>query len=581
MPKGVACVKFRARSLYQPRHMATRAAARACHLAAEGNLAALRALPLAALRELDAYGSQAVHWAASCGQLETLAWLVETAGEDPESVGLTTARAKKRRPLHWAARNGRLACVQYLVESARVDPDPRDRQSVSPFQLAVWQNEFAVAKYLVEEAGVDVTQLNSFDCGAQHWLGTAPRERAGVDGEALLPLAVWLKEKGCDMHAAQRQGHRPLHKAAWGGQMALCKWLRDSCAAVDDSQDHGGNYAADVAEMGGHGKLAEWLRAECSGARARSLALLGLPAETTDPSIIRAAFMSLARSCHPDRLQRLEATGGMVEAVEAVSAEGGCCSAARAAAAAGSAAVDFETIRAAYEHLTIGGGRGNQSNPTHSLHKMLRATSSSSGTGGITMGNGATASSASAAASSSSDGLNGGDGSGGGGGDASEAALCFRAQLAAVAHEYGTTGIPLPSLRKKFLEVWGKQVPTPSALGLPPKTSLRRLVEHFGDAVRVVDGDEPAAPPRSVALLSRATVLGEEEERGGEAADAAADASADDEVDLSDGPPSPTQQPQPPDGGGNTRMAAAAGHPLNSPSSLHHYVLWMGRRPSI
>ena len=46
-------------------------------------------------------------------------------------------------------------------------------------------------------------------------------------------------------------------------------------------------------------------------------------------------------------------------------------------------------------------------------------------------------------------------------------------------------------------------------------------------------------------------------ERGGEAADAAADASADDEVELSDGPPSPTQQPQPPDGGGNTRMAAA------------------------
>ena len=265
MPKGVACVKFRARSLYQPRHMATRAAARACHLAAEGNLAALRALPLAALRELDAYGSQAIHWAASCGQLETLAWLVETAGEDPESVGLTTARAKKRRPLHWAARNGRLACVQYLVESARVDPDPRDRQSVSPFQLAVWQNEFAVAKYLVEEAGVDVTQLNSFDCGAQHWLGTAPRERAGVDGEALLPLAAWLKEKGCDMHAAQRQGHKPLHKAAWGGQMALCKWLRDACAAVDDSQDHGGNYAADVAEMGAM-VAAEWIRAECSGA---------------------------------------------------------------------------------------------------------------------------------------------------------------------------------------------------------------------------------------------------------------------------------------------------------------------------
>ena len=40
--------------------------------------------------------------------------------------------------------------------------------------------------------------------------------------------------------------------------------------------DQGGNFAADVAEMGGHAELAAWLRAECSGARARSLAALGL-----------------------------------------------------------------------------------------------------------------------------------------------------------------------------------------------------------------------------------------------------------------------------------------------------------------
>ena len=83
-------------------------------------------------------------WSQEFVQGDAISWLVETAGEDPESVGLTTARAKKRRPLHWAARNGRLACVQYLVESARVDPDPRDRQSVSPFQLAVWQNETSI-----------------------------------------------------------------------------------------------------------------------------------------------------------------------------------------------------------------------------------------------------------------------------------------------------------------------------------------------------------------------------------------------------------------------------------------------------
>ena len=49
--------------------------------------------------------------------------------------------------------------------------------------------------------------------------------------------------------------------------------------------DQGGNFAADVAEMGGHAELAAWLRAECSGARARSLAALGLT-EPADSELI-------------------------------------------------------------------------------------------------------------------------------------------------------------------------------------------------------------------------------------------------------------------------------------------------------
>ena len=57
-------------------------------------------------------------------------------------------------------------------------------------------------------------------------------------------------------------------------RLRLCRWLRDECGLLDDAQDRGGNYAADVADMGGHVALAAWLRAEGSGARARSLAVL-------------------------------------------------------------------------------------------------------------------------------------------------------------------------------------------------------------------------------------------------------------------------------------------------------------------
>jgi hypothetical protein len=30
-----------------------------------------------------------------------------------------------------------------------------------------------------------------------------------------------------DFAQAQVQGHTPLHKAAYGGQIALCRWLRE------------------------------------------------------------------------------------------------------------------------------------------------------------------------------------------------------------------------------------------------------------------------------------------------------------------------------------------------------------------
>eukprot|EP00966_Prymnesium_polylepis_P048844 1130458-Prymnesium_polylepis.1 len=133
----------------------------ACDLAAEGNIAGLAALPPSSLHEFDPYGSQPIHWAASCGRLKALEWLV-AAGADPESQGLINKRAKRRRPLHWAARNGQLSVVKFLVGRVGVDADPRDKQSVSPFQLAVWQNWLDVARFLVDEAGV----VSSGDFGA-------------------------------------------------------------------------------------------------------------------------------------------------------------------------------------------------------------------------------------------------------------------------------------------------------------------------------------------------------------------------------------------------------------------------------
>jgi 2-polyprenyl-6-methoxyphenol hydroxylase-like FAD-dependent oxidoreductase len=237
-------------------------------------------------------------------------------------------------------------------------------------------------------------------------------------------------------HAVQRQGHTPLHKAAWGGHIALCRWLRDECGAVDDVQDLGGNYAADEADMGGHVELAAWLRDECSGARARSCTILGLAPNTTDLAVIRGAYLELSRKLHPDRVaatgppararevrpsdgagavagearekQNGSAAGGSRETkkeftaveggpqctdfifVAACEKEGNCganCGAWRAdetrkdfrAGDTGVHSYDFTAVAAAYDHLTRLGGRGSQANPTHSLRRMLQATGGSDG----------------------------------------------------------------------------------------------------------------------------------------------------------------------------------------------------------
>ena len=74
----------------------------ASELAAAGDVDGLRALPMAALMELDAKGSAPVHWAASCGHLEALAYLIEQGGCDAESEGLISTRSKRRRPLQQA-----------------------------------------------------------------------------------------------------------------------------------------------------------------------------------------------------------------------------------------------------------------------------------------------------------------------------------------------------------------------------------------------------------------------------------------------------------------------------------------------
>lgn len=381
-------------------------------------------------------GCTALHWAAGANQVAVVRYLVQERGVNINIAA--TKKAKGRTPLHYACRNGCLEAVQILVDELGASVDIRAKHSVSPFQLAVWQNHLPICQFLVQEQGVDPAQLNDFDCGAVHWIGLCPSKLADgpyCEGELLLPMAQWLTTlQGIDFTKQQRQGHSALHKAAWGGHVALLRWLRDEIGLSDDSQDFAGNFAADLADMANderHDKVAQFLRRECSSARAESCAILGVSMESTDDEI-RKAYLAKAKQLHPDRLVDESSEGS-----------------------------DFDKARKAYEHLTKESGIGKQSNPAHSLKLMLEVSACGEEKREL------------------------------------EEEDFFRARLTAVLLEYGDKGLDLSNVRRKWNQVWpGTSCPWESeVLAEGQKKRKGVLVDyirkHASDIVDIKQQDGP------------------------------------------------------------------------------------------
>jgi len=294
---------------------------------------------------------------------------------------------------------------------------------------------------------VDPTQVNEFDCGAVHWIGICPQTRCtDATGADLLPLAIWLaKQPGIDFYKRQRQGHTPMHKAAWGGHLALLRYLRDEHGLLDDIQDYAGNYAADLADMANterHAKAALFLRQECNSSRAQSCAVLGLPVHSTMQDI-RRAYLNKAREVHPDRQRHNAETN------------------------------HFDKIRKAYEHLTKEGGNGKQSNPSHSLHLMLELTKSSGSNDLQTEG----------ADDDDND--------------------FFKARLLAVLLEYGDKGLDLSNVKKKWNQVW-PDVPFPDENQVSGQKKRGGLLEYIRQkADGVVDIECPQNGIGSIRVIPK------------------------------------------------------------------------------
>jgi ankyrin repeat protein len=188
----------------------------ACTAARVGDCEALLRLADAGrLRERDAHGCCAAHWAAGGGHVASLQSILSC---DRFAAGAECARG--RTPLHWAARNGQLSVVQLLVCDHGADPGRGSLDGTTPLHLAAWQGHAEVLLWLAARGGLCAARrVNHFGCDAGHW--------AAMGGDAALPTlrALEALDGGWDWQAVNGAGHTPLHKAAARGAPAAAAWL--------------------------------------------------------------------------------------------------------------------------------------------------------------------------------------------------------------------------------------------------------------------------------------------------------------------------------------------------------------------
>ena len=432
--------------------------------AAEGNLEALQRYDPHIIRTAKcATGCTALHWAAgshshqhqqqqfggnssssSGGAVSVCAYLVDDLHMSPDLR--CTGKALGRTPLHYAARNGCLATAQYLVLQGRgADPHAKAKHGVTPFQLAVFQNQLELCRWLVNECRVNASQeCNDFGCGAVHWLAICPHSTTTTAttnkntnaNSDLIPMAEWLLEQGCDFRSTQKQGHSALHKAAWKGHLPLVRWLHERLNVWDDTPDRAGNFAADLARMGQHEAVVEYLRQHCSRERAASCAVLHIPlTEASDASKVRQAYLARAKMLHPDRRRR------QLPPQEEPCSTDNCIII--SSSSSNTEDADFDSLQRAYHHLTVEEGRGTQHNPAHSLKLLLKYLPAYS--------NGDDNKDLDSETRPATDSKV----------EEREDLKYLNARLTAVLLEFGEKGVSVCNLAKKWSQVWGPEVPFP------------------------------------------------------------------------------------------------------------------------
>uniref|UniRef100_A0A6B2LC02 Uncharacterized protein n=1 Tax=Arcella intermedia TaxID=1963864 RepID=A0A6B2LC02_9EUKA len=196
-------------------------------------------------RSVNKHKSNALHWAAGGGHLETCQWLVQEVG-----IPITHTNKQGRNALHWSARMGHIPVATWCIDNG-VPVDSLTKDGSTPLQWAVWQGQEEMCRFLISK-GANLHHRNYFGCNAGHWACM------GGVGPSFLEF---LQSLQVDFTLQNDVLHTPLHKAAFKGHQPTCQWLIENVPQVDLlSPDKFGRNAAEQAASNSNTDLAQWLQ---------------------------------------------------------------------------------------------------------------------------------------------------------------------------------------------------------------------------------------------------------------------------------------------------------------------------------